>query len=120
MFRISPTGLTVWGTEEKRENRRGILTFLVGSPQFTEVRTCESSAVLSRLQAPVAGEEVRTVEDGCPVPRPQRSSAVLRVPVAGEEVRTVEDGSPVPVLSGPQPSSGFPSKVRKLGRLRTG
>ena len=36
-----------------------------------------------------------------PGPRPQRSSAVLRVPVAGEEVRTVEDGRDVPVLSRP-------------------
>merc|ERR1712077_43931 len=32
MFYRAPTRLTVWGTEEKRENRREILRFLVGWP----------------------------------------------------------------------------------------
>ena len=38
MLRLSPTRLTVWGTEEKREYRRGNLSFLVGFPQFSQVK----------------------------------------------------------------------------------
>ena len=90
MLRLSPTRLTVWGTEEKREYRRGNLSFLVGFPQFSQVKKLGRASP----QFPQFPQPVLNFSSG---------------------VRKLGRASP----QFPKPNLNFSSWVRKLGRAKS-